>query len=158
MFDYMISNEQFKLLIEQLKLSSGLKQSEIAEMLSVKSTYLSDMINGRVPITEKMLKKISEKFQINNFGSKNITAGIINHSTIDNRSYYSDSPDVLRAEIDRLDQIIETKEGIIKSQEERIKSQEERIKSQEERIKSQEERIKSQEERIDKLLDIIAKK
>ena len=85
----MISNEQFKLLIEQLKLSSGLKQSEIAEMLSVKSTYLSDMINGRVPITEKMLKKISEKFQINNFGSKNITAGIINHSTIDNRSYYS---------------------------------------------------------------------
>ena len=151
MFDYMISNEQFKLLIEQLKLSSGLKQSEIAEMLSVKSTYLSDMINGRVPITEKMLKKISEKFQINNFGSKNITAGIINHSTIDNRSYYSDSPDVLRAEIDRLDQIIETKESI-------IKSQEERIKSQEERIKSQEERIKSQEERIDKLLDIIAKK
>ena len=68
----------------------------------------------------------------------------MSHSTIDNRSYYSDSPDVLRAEIDRLDQIIETKEGI--------------IKSQEERIKSQEERIKSQEERIDKLLDIIARK
>ncbi len=61
----------------------------------------------------------------------------MSHSTIDNRSYYSDSPDVLRAEIDRLDQIIETKEGI---------------------IKSQEERIKSQEERIDKLLDIIARK
>ena len=54
----------------------------------------------------------------------------MSHSTIDNRSYYSDSPDVLRAEIDRLDQIIETKEGI----------------------------IKSQEERIDKLLDIIARK
>ena len=73
-------------------------------------------------------------------------SGVIKNSTIhqDNRAYYSDSPDVLRAEIDRLDQIIETKEGI--------------IKSQEERIKSQEERIKSQEERIDKLLDIIARK
>ena len=80
-------------------------------------------------------------------GERNINnSGIIKNSTIhqDNRAYYSDSPDVLRAEIDRLDQIIETKEGI--------------IKSQEERIKSQEERIKSQEERIDKLLDIIAKK
>ena len=140
----MISNEQFKLLIEQLKLSSGLKQSEIAGRLSVKSTYLSDMINGRVPITENVLKKISEEFHVNNFGDKNITAGIINHSTIDNRSYYSDSPDVLRARIEQLDRLLEEKEC--------------RIKEKDAQIKEKDAQIKEKDAQIKALLEIVAKK
>ena len=152
--------------------SIGLKYQRILDIQSGKTKKISptvaDAIIEKYPQYSKIWLLTGEGSRIREDKSANVlgnnnginNSGTINmsHSTIDNRSYYSDSPDVLRAEIDRLDQIIETKEGIIKSQEERIKSQEERIKSQEERIKSQEERIKSQEERIDKLLDIIAKK
>ena len=152
--------------------SIGLKYQRILDIQSGKtkkiSSTVADAIIEKYPQYSKVWLLTGEGSRTHEDKSANIlgnnsginNSGTINmsHSTIDNRSYYSDSPDVLRAEIDRLDQIIETKEGIIKSQEERIKSQEERIKSQEERIKSQEERIKSQEERIDKLLDIIARK
>ena len=138
--------------------SIGLKYQRILDIQSGKTKKISptvaDAIIEKYPQYSKIWLLTGEGSRIREDKSANVlgnnnginNSGTINmsHSTIDNRSYYSDSPDVLRAEIDRLDQIIETKEGI--------------IKSQEERIKSQEERIKSQEERIDKLLDIIARK
>ena len=161
----MKGNEIIELILNDL----GVKAPTFAKSIGVLYQRVLDIQNGRVKkISYDLAKKIIEKYpqyskiwlltgegsRIREDKSANVlgnnnginNSGTINmsHSTIDNRSYYSDSPDVLRAEIDRLDQIIETKEGI--------------IKSQEERIKSQEERIKSQEERIDKLLDIIAKK
>lgn len=63
----MIDSKDFKKHIKRLKLENDLTQAEIAERLGVKSTYLSDMINGRVPVTESILNKIYELFsyQIN---------------------------------------------------------------------------------------------
>ena len=147
-------------IIKKLK-ECGKSAYYIAKKTGLSNSSIANWLNGKTSPNPANIAILEHFFEMEDSkGSNNINAGVISHSTVnqDNRSYYSDSPDVLRAEIDRLDQIIETKEGIIKSQEERIKSQEERIKSQEERIKSQEERIKSQEERIDKLLDIIARK
>ena len=126
--------------------SIGLKYQRILDIQSGKtkkiSSTVADAIIEKYPQYSKVWLLTGEGSRTHEDKSANIlgnnsginNSGTINmsHSTIDNRSYYSDSPDVLRAEI--------------------------RIKSQEERIKSQEERIKSQEERIDKLLDIIAKK
>ena len=45
----------------------------------------------------------------------------INNSTIDNRHYYSDSPDVLRAQIDLLDERIKEKDAQIKEKDAQIK-------------------------------------
>ncbi|GBU08766.1 hypothetical protein AwDysgo_20970 [Bacteroidales bacterium] len=56
--------EQLKFGIEKAKFSTGLKQSEIAEKIGVKSTYLSDMINGRVTLTDNVCQKILELFHI----------------------------------------------------------------------------------------------
>ncbi|MDR0659986.1 MAG: helix-turn-helix domain-containing protein [Prevotellaceae bacterium] len=42
-----------------------LKQSEIAERLGVANTYLSDVINGRVPLSHKMIGRLPEVFHIN---------------------------------------------------------------------------------------------
>lgn len=61
---------------------------------------------------------------INNSGTINMT-----HSSIDNRQYYSDSPDVLRAEIDKLDRIIAEKEERIKEKDSQIKEKDSQIKA-----------------------------
>lgn len=57
-------NQVLKRSISEVKFKFNLTQSEIAEKLGVKSTYLSDMINGRVPFTENISYKISELFHI----------------------------------------------------------------------------------------------
>lgn len=44
-----------------------------------------------------------------------------NHGSIDNRHYYSDSPDVLRAQIDLLDERVREKEERLKEKDAQIK-------------------------------------
>ena len=58
-------------------------------------------------------------------GSINQNSGVIikgdnKNSTIDNRHYYSDSPDVLRAQIDMLDERIKEKDAQIKEKDAQI--------------------------------------
>ena len=57
-------NKQLKAVIFKIKNDFGLKQSEIADKLGITSTYLSDMINGWVPLTETITNKLYEEFQI----------------------------------------------------------------------------------------------
>lgn len=57
-------NEALKLGIERIKINTGLKQADIAEKIGINSTYLSDMINGRVPLTENVCQQIFELFHI----------------------------------------------------------------------------------------------
>ena len=47
-------NEEFKRLIDKIKYEFSINQAQISERLGVKSTYLSDMINGRVPYNESL--------------------------------------------------------------------------------------------------------
>lgn len=59
---FMAVNQEFKKLIDKIKYEYSINQSQIADRLGVKKTYLSDMINGRVPYNETMSKKISDAF------------------------------------------------------------------------------------------------
>ena len=61
----------------------------------------------------------------------------LSNSPIDNRQYYSDSPDVLKAQIDLLD---------------------ERIKEKDAQIKEKDAQIKEKDAQIKQLLDILAKR
>lgn len=61
---FMPVNQEFKKLIDKIKYEYSINQSQIADKLGVKKTYISDMINGRVPYNETMSKKISDVFQI----------------------------------------------------------------------------------------------
>jgi phage repressor protein C with HTH and peptisase S24 domain len=61
----MAVNERLKNAIDSIKFSFKLKQADVAEKLRVKSTYLSDMINGRVPFSDSMKEKIYEVFSYN---------------------------------------------------------------------------------------------
>lgn len=55
-------NKTLKDAIDSIKFTGKLKQSDIADKLGVKSTYLSDMINGRVPLSDNIKDKIYELF------------------------------------------------------------------------------------------------
>lgn len=71
-------NEEFKRLIDKIKYEFSINQAQISERLGVKSTYLSDMINGRVPYNESMQKKIHEVFHIGYEDSFSIQEGVNN--------------------------------------------------------------------------------
>lgn len=71
-------NKEFKRLIDKIKYEFSINQAQISERLGVKSTYLSDMINGRVPYNESMQKKIHEVFHIGYEDSSSIQEGVNN--------------------------------------------------------------------------------
>ena len=50
------------------------------------------------------------------------------NSTIDNRHYYSDSPDVLRAQVAQLDELLNEKEERLKEKDAQIKEKDAQIK------------------------------
>lgn len=75
---FMPVNEEFKRLIDKIKCEFSINQAQISERLGVKSTYLSDMINGRVPYNESMQKKIHEVFHIGYEDSSSIQEGVNN--------------------------------------------------------------------------------
>lgn len=58
----MAVNQELYNIIKQIKFLRNIKQADIAVLLGVKSTYLSDMINSRVPYSDNMKSKIFEVF------------------------------------------------------------------------------------------------
>ena len=78
-------------------------------------------------------------------GSGVVLAGDNNtNNNIDNRQYYSDSPDVLKAQIEILD--------------ERIKEKDAQIKEKDAQIKEKDAQIKEKDAQINKLLSILSHK
>ncbi len=53
---------KFKAIIQQIKATEDITQAELAEKLGLHKSYLSDMINERVPITDTVLASIYELF------------------------------------------------------------------------------------------------
>lgn len=53
---------KFKAIIQQIKATEDITQAELAEKLGLHKSYLSDMINERVPVTETVQASIYELF------------------------------------------------------------------------------------------------
>ncbi|MBQ3712112.1 MAG: hypothetical protein II891_06930 [Bacteroidales bacterium] len=66
------------------------------------------------------------------------------NSPIDNRHYYSDSPDVLRAQVEQMDNL--------------LKEKEERIREKDAQIREKDAQIREKDAQIAKLLNILANK
>lgn len=54
-----------KTVIKAIKFNFEINQSEIANQIGVTSTYLSDVINERVPLSELFTDKLQKAFSIN---------------------------------------------------------------------------------------------
>lgn len=55
-------NQDIKTLIRRIKFKRGINQSQIASELGVSATYLSDVINKRLPYSNSLRSKISELY------------------------------------------------------------------------------------------------
>lgn len=135
--------------IKQFLDVNDLKQVEVARYLSIGESFMSQLVKGSRPIPRNLLKRILENdlgWDVSMFQGErrsietgdNSSGVIVNgdntNSPIDNRHYYSDSPDVLRAQVELL---------------------EERIQEKEERLKEKDAQIKEKDAQIKQLLDII---
>lgn len=110
---------------------NGLLKKDLAEFLGVSGAFITQICNGKRTLPESKLALIKANSKgwdvsmlneqaINNVSNSVIVRGNNIHS-IDNRHYYSDSPDVLRAQIDILDERIKEKDAQIKEKDAQIK-------------------------------------
>lgn len=117
----MPKNERLKRAIEEIKSVYKLNQAEIAEKLGVRSTYLSDVINGRVPLSGNIVSKLSELFHINKAWLEGGWGAIMyNTSTVDEPAATYNTQ---RTEVKGYEQIIRALESIIAAKDETILSQ-----------------------------------
>lgn len=117
----------------QLKLfrqTNNLTQKELADYLGIGVSFISRVESGQVELPQKHLSKLlinnngwetsslTLKEQGSSINGSVIVGGNASHS---NRQYFSDSPDVLRAQIDMLDERIKEKDAQIKEKDAQIK-------------------------------------
>ena len=154
-----MSNTVKERLIEYLK-AKKVSKSEFGRMIGVSSSYVDSI---RKSIDKDKLLSIAKKFPDLNqqwllygigemliSGNPTIVneSGVLingdNHnSPIDNRHYYSDSPDVLRAQIEVLEERIKEKDAQIKEKDAQIKEKDAQIKEKDAQIKEKDAQIKS---------------
>ena len=111
-------------------------QDMLAQYLGVSRSFISSVETGRCNLPDDKLEKLrhndcgwvidddmmtTARTVIDN-NSGVIINGDNKNSSIDNRHFYSDSPDVLRAQIDLLDIRIKEKDAQIKEKDAQIKS------------------------------------
>ena len=132
---------------------------ELADIIGYKESYLSQMLNGKVPLSEKflaMLNDLDNRVNVEWIKSGqgeilvepvNVSGVLINgdntNSPIDNRHYYSDSPDVLRAQIDMLDERIKEKEAQLKEKDAQIREKDAQIREKDAQIREKDFQIKA---------------
>lgn len=61
-----LNNSRLKLVVEAIKYEYRITQGDIAGKLGYKTTYLSDVINGRKPISEQFTDRLMQAFPIFN--------------------------------------------------------------------------------------------
>ena len=137
----------FQLFVEK----NALLKKDVATFLGVSNAFITQLCDGSKKIpADKMalIKANTEGWDLSMFdeSSRGVNIGgdssgvIVNgnnsNSPIDNRHYYSDSPDVLKAQCDLL---------------------EERIKEKDAQIKEKDAQIKEKDAQINRLLDLLEK-
>ena len=124
-----MSGKEFK----QLLKLNGLRQEDAAKIFNVSRQTISVWCKSEA-IDDKIVKLIFERFRVTDpsfspisvvTGASNVVGN--NNSNIDNRQFYSDSPDVLRTQIDLLDERIREKDAQIKEKDAQIKEKDAQI-------------------------------
>lgn len=118
----MPKNQELKNLINKIKYERDLTQADISKIIGVGKTYISDMLNGRVPYTDSIKEKLEGLLEHNStiIGNENIVGNVSSH--IDARKYYSDSPDILKAQICQMETVISDKEEQVRTLTEQVRT------------------------------------
>ena len=143
----MAKNQELKNLLNKIKYEKDLTQAEVAQLVGVGKTYMSDMLNGRVPYSDNMKEKLEKLLEHNTvIGNENIVGNI--SSSIDARKYYSDSPDVLKQQISQLEQTIQDKED-------QVRTLTDQVRTLTDQVRTLTSSLAKKDEQISKLIDKI---
>ena len=126
-----------KINVKNLRKDLGISQAEFAKLLGVTQKTVSNWEMGKV-IPESKLE------MLNNISNTRIVGSIINtgdNCNNDNRQFYSDSPDVLKKQIEDLERTIAERERLLAEKEERIKEKDSQIKEKDSQIKEKDSQI-----------------
>ncbi len=112
-----------------------IKKQEIAKFLGVSKSFVTQLCNGqrKIPADKLALIKAnpvwdSSALEISvNTGIQINAREVSGNVSQDNRQYFSDSPDVLRAQIDQLEQLIREKEARIAEKDKQIAEKDKQI-------------------------------
>ncbi len=142
-------NERLLQVIDYLIYSHCVKsRADFGKKIGKSSSQVTDMLKGVKPISVKTIHNICECFSGLDEGwlrtgegqmlkssvnvDGDISGVVVNgnnsNSPIDNRHYYADSPDVLKAQIAVLDERIKEKDAQIKEKDAQIKEKDAQIK------------------------------
>jgi transcriptional regulator with XRE-family HTH domain len=136
-------NLQNKLNVDDVKVSFVV---ELARKLNKDIYYFLDI--------QPSLQNNSHNRQITGIGSNVIASeGSSVHAptSVDNRQYYSDSPDVLRAQIDEKEHVLIEKDNILREKDERLREKDERLREKDERLREKDTYIAELKETIKEL-------
>ena len=114
---------QIEKIINKLR-ETEIPLNQIAKSTKLSNSTLKNYIEGKTKPNKANLSILEMYFAENSGNSSqiygNVVVGNDNNGNIDNRHYYSDSPDVLRAQIDVLDERIKEKDAQIKEKDAQI--------------------------------------
>lgn len=106
--------------------------NQIAKITGLSNSTLKNYVDGKTKPNNANISILemyfSENFRNFSQNNGNVVVGKDNNGNIDNRQFYSDSPDVLRVQIDLLDERIKEKDAQIKEKDAQIKDLHEIIK------------------------------
>ncbi len=139
----MNGNEIISLILNDL----GIKAPTFAKNIGLKYQRILDIQSGKTKkISPAVANSIVERYpQFNKVwiltgegdmrvsgmviqqGTGNINGSVIENSSFDNRQYFSDSPDVLRAQIEQLEQLILEKEARLAEKDKQIAEKDKQI-------------------------------
>ncbi len=138
----MAINQEFKNYINRICYDYRVSQAEVAQQSGLNPTYLSQIMNGKRPFTEKTKDKIEFAFPTPSY-NQNVENSVV-HGNVnqDNRKYYSDSPDVLKAQIDTLERAIQDKEDQVRTLTDQVRTLTSSLAKKDEQISKLIEKIK----------------
>ena len=138
----MAINQEFKNYIDRICYDYRVSQAEVAQQSGLNPTYLSQIMNGKRPFTEKTKDKIEFAFPTPSY-NQNVENSVV-HGNVhqDNRKYYSDSPDVLKAQISQLETVISDKEEQVRTLTEQVRTLTSSLAKKDEQISKLIEKIK----------------
>ncbi|MBO4777424.1 MAG: helix-turn-helix domain-containing protein [Bacteroidales bacterium] len=111
-----------KIDIKKIRESVNMTQNQFASAIGVSLKTIQNWESGTVIPKSKC--EILRNIEANN----SVLIAGNSHGNIDNRHYYSDSPDVLRTQIEEIEKLLKEKEERIKEKDAQIKEKDAQIK------------------------------
>lgn len=117
-------NKEFKKQVDAVKFKRQINQNEIAGLLGVSKTYLSDVINGRSPLNDKFLSKFSELFSDCFIKEQTYYGGEVDQSNVNGDNIQGNHVTVNKYVEELMERLKSRDEALMKAQEQVSKAQE----------------------------------